>query len=221
MLLSGLFGALFDEGLCLVTTSNVAPDDLYKEGLQRERFLPAIALIKRYTRVFAMASHQDYRLIHAQKESVYFVPLDDKARQMMKHSFLRLASGAKVSSGEIEVLGRKVATSWYTDSMIWFDFAEICGVPRSQNDYIEIAKCYHTVFISDVPILRADQLNLTTAFINLVDVFYDARVRLVISAAASIKDLYPQGKLKFEFARTESRLIEMQSVDYFESLCLV
>ncbi len=218
MLLGGLFEALFAESVCLVTTSNVAPDDLYKEGLQRERFLPAITLIKQSTEVIAMLSHQDYRLSHSQRSPVYFSPLDEQAQQSMKSVFLRLAEGAKVAMGSVVVLGREIPARWHTDSMICFDFKVICGVPRSQNDYIEIAKRYHTVFVSEIPVLQSDQLNLTTAFIHLIDVFYDARVRLVLSAAASVECLYPVGKLRGEFARTQSRLIEMQSVDYFQHL---
>lgn len=218
MLLGELFTALFKEGVCLITTSNVAPDDLYKEGLQRERFLPVIDLIKRHTKIFAMQLHKDYRLTYLEKDSIYFAPLNDQAEAAMKNTFLRLAKGAKVRTENISIFDRKIETHWHTDSIIWFAFQNICGIPRSQLDYIEIAKQYHTVFISNIPVLQADQLNLTTAFIHLIDVFYDAHVRIVISAAASIEGLYPKGKLQFEFARTRSRLIEMQSKDYFEQL---
>lgn len=215
MLLGDLFTALFKEGVCLITTSNVKPDDLYKEGLQRERFLPAIETIKANTDVFHMISHHDYRLTHLQQAGVYFTPLDQNTAKYMQDAFGHLAEDQPILEHDVEILGREIPTVKRTSDMIWFEFAVICNVPRSQNDYIEIAKQYHTVFISGIQELKPSQLNLTTAFINLIDIFYDASVRVVISAAVDIEHIYPIGQLRFEFARTQSRLIEMQSLDYF------
>ena len=215
MILGELFTALFAEGVCLVTTSNVDPDDLYKEGLQRERFLPAIAMIKQYTTVFHMVSHHDYRLTHLHQAGVYFSPLNKQSAKYMETAFQHLANDKVITQSDLELLGRTIKTQKQTDGMIWFEFLDLCSVPRSQNDYIEMAKIYHTVFISNIPVLKARDLKLTTAFINLIDVFYDAAVRVVISAETDIEDLYPVGQLRFEFARTQSRLIEMQSTDYF------
>lgn len=215
MILGELFDALFAEGICLITTSNVAPSDLYKEGLQRERFLPTIKLIKQHTTVFHMISHHDYRLTHLSQAGVYFTPLDHQSEVYMENAFQHLASGQEIIEGDIELFGRKIKIRKRTADIIWFDFKNICGVPRSQKDYIALSKQYHTVFISGIPVLKPNQLDLTTLFINLIDVFYDANVRLVVSAAADIEHLYPDGRLRFEFARTQSRLIEMQSTDYF------
>lgn len=215
MILGELFQALFDEGICLIATSNTAPDDLYKEGLQRERFFPTIRAIKQKTTVYHMISHHDYRLTHLQKAGVYFFPLNHQSHTYMGQAFAHLAGDDVIAINDVEILGRMIKTIRHTSSMIWFDFKVICGVPRSQNDYIALAKRYHTVFVSDVPVLEPKQLNLTTAFIHLIDVFYDANVRVVLSAATDIEHLYPEGRLRFEFARTQSRLIEMQSSDYF------
>lgn len=215
MILGELFQALFAEGICLVTTSNVMPDDLYKDGLQRERFFPAIKAIKQNTTVYHMVSHHDYRLTHLHQAGVYFTPLNQQTEKYLENAFQHLAGDEAISESDIKILDRVVKTKKHTATMIWFDFENICGIPRSQNDYIVLAKRYHTVFVSGVPILQAKQLNLTTAFINLVDVFYDASVRMVISAAVDVEHIYPEGRLRFEFARTQSRLIEMQSTDYF------
>ncbi len=215
MILGELFQTLFSLGMCLVTTSNVEPDNLYKDGLQRERFLPAIKCIKANTRVFHMISHHDYRLTHVQQAGVYFSPLNQQTENYLTNTFCHLAEGKPIEESNIKLFDREVSTVKHTEDMIWFEFENICGVPRSQYDYIAVAKQYHTVFVSDIPILHRGQLNLTTSFINLIDVFYDSGVRVVISAAADIEQLYPSGQLKFEFARTQSRIIEMQSDDYF------
>lgn len=215
MILGELFTVLFQQGVCVIATSNIAPDELYKNGLQRERFLPAIEAIKQNTCVYHMISHHDYRLTHLQQAGVYFSPIDSQTKKYMQNAFDHLAEGHSVSSQNVKLFEREVETIQHTENMIWFTFEKICGIPRSQHDFIEIAKNYHTVFISDIPVLQAGQLNLTTSFINLIDVFYDAGVRVVIQAAADIENLYPVGQLKFEFARTQSRVIEMQSDEYF------
>lgn len=215
MVLGELFTALFAEGCCLVTTSNVAPDDLYKDGLQRERFLPAIKAIKENVRVYHMISHHDYRLTHLRQAGVYFSPLTQQTSRYMENAFEHLVEGLQVSTDNVSLHGREVDTVKHAEGIVWFEFEKICGVPRSQHDFIEVSKNYHTVFVSDLHVLQPGQLNLTTSFINLIDVFYDAGVRIVISAETDIEHLYPQGQLKFEFARTQSRLIEMRSDEYF------
>jgi cell division protein ZapE len=162
-----------------------------------------------------MISHHDYRLMHLSKVGVYFTPLDHQSEKYMEQAFQHLADGQEIIQGDIELFGREIKAIKRTQDMIWFEFENICSVPRSQKDYIALSKQYNTVFISDIPVLKPKQLDLTTAFINLIDVFYDAHVRVVISAAADIEHLYPAGQLRFAFARTQSRLIEMQSTDYF------
>jgi cell division protein ZapE len=215
MILANLFKALFANRICLIASSNVHPDNLYKHGLQRELFLPAIELIKQNTRVFHMISHHDYRLIHTNQAGVYFTPLGTQAEMNMEKCFARFSQHQPASSAAIELLGRPVNIRKQAGDTIWFDFFALCDIPRSQNDYLELAKNYKTVLISNVPIIQPNQNNLITAFIHLIDIFYDARVRVIISAAADVEALYPEGRLRFAFARTQSRLIEMQSADYF------
>lgn len=207
MLLGKLFQYLFAEKICLVATSNIAPDALYAEGLQRERFLPAIELIKKNTNVYHIVSHHDYR--HTA------IPVPSMTIEQMEGLFATLAGTDRIWDGNascIQLLGRRVAVYKRTQHMIWFAFNDICGVPRSQSDYIELAKCYRTVFVRDVPVFHKHQRSIVTAFIHLVDVLYDADVRLVITAAAPIEDLYPQGRQRVAFRRTQSRLRAMQAM---------
>lgn len=215
MILGGLLKALFNNGICLVTSSNVKPDDLYKNGIQRENFLPAINLIKKHTTVFHMISHHDYRLEHITQAGVYFTPLGAEAEQNMEKSFQHFSNHKSGIDGAIEIYGRAVKIRKQAGDTIWFDFLDICGIPRSQKDYLYLAKHYRTVLISNIPVIQREQNNLITAFINLIDVFYDARIKLVISAATHAEGLYPEGRMRFAFARAQSRLIEMQSADYF------
>jgi cell division protein ZapE len=215
MLLGRLFKALFKQKVCLVTTSNVAPDDLYKNGLQREQFLPAIAMLKQNTEVLHLPTVIDYRLRHLKEAGVFYSPLDEAARLNMEKSFAALAGEEKIFEGHITVLDREIKIIKRTEKIVWFDFADICTVPRSQNDYLAIAKEYSTVFISNVPIIPPNAKDMICLFISMVDVFYDARVRLVISAAEPVAELYSRGYMILEYTRTHSRLLEMQSTDYF------
>jgi cell division protein ZapE len=216
MLLGGLFEALFAQGVTLITNSNCKPDDLYKNGMLRERFFPAIELIKENTRVIHILTKSDYRLRHMLEAGVYYTPLNEKSQEEMAHSFKHFSKSKPCTHTPIRILGRDINIIKQTDKTIWFDFKDICGKPRSQNDYIELAKCYQTVLISNVPIIGEREEDFITCFIKLVDVFYDERIRLVLSAQTLAKDIYPSGPLSFEFQRTESRLIEMQSKDYFD-----
>ncbi len=220
MILAGLFRALFQQGICLITSSNVRPDDLYKEGLQRERFLPAIKLIKRYTTELHMISHHDYRLTHVRQAGIYFTPLNATAEKSLETAFQHLSDGKDVYTDALELFGRTIQYRKRTDKIIWFDFIDLCDVPRSQKDYLALSRDYKIVFISNIPVIKPREHNLITAFINLIDVFYDAQTCVVISAAVDIEELYPEGQMTFEFARTQSRLIEMHSDDYFQRHCL-
>ena len=215
MILGGLFSALFRNGICLVTSSNVRPDDLYQDGIQRENFLPAIELIKKNTAVFHMISHHDYRLEHVQQAGVYFTPLGPEAEHHMEKSFQHFSNHQSISTKDILLFDRPIKIKKQSGSTIWFDFINIVGTPRSQKDFLEIAKKYKTCLISNIPVIKTDEDNLITSFINLIDVFYDAGMKLVISAETPAEGLYPTGKMRFEFARVQSRLIEMQSSDYF------
>ena len=215
MLLGRLFKALFANGVCLVATSNIQPDDLYKNGLQRLQFLPAIALIKAHTKTIHIVSQQDYRLRHLQEAGVFYTPLGPAADEKMQKTFEVLTVGAPIETSPITVHGRLIKITKQAKGVIWFDFKEICSIPRSQHDYLEIASRYKTVFVSDIPVIPENACDTIRLFINLIDVIYDARVKLVISAAESVPELYARGSMILEYARTNSRLIEMQSHDYF------
>jgi len=220
MILAGMFDALFKRGVCLVATSNIAPDGLYKDGLQRTRFLPAIGLIKQHTEVLNIDGGVDYRLRTLERAELYYTPLDGGADASLLQSFERLIPqrdsecvSHRVDTS-IEVEGRRINARYLADDVVWFDFDAICDGPRSQNDYIEIAKEFHAVLISDVPQMGPHNEDRARRFINLVDEFYDRNIKLVLSAAVNLQDLYQEGRLAFEFQRTCSRLQEMQSHEY-------
>lgn len=216
MILAGLLDALFKRGVVLVTTSNIRPSDLYQDGLQRARFLPAIGLLQEFTEIYNLDGGVDYRLRALKKAELFYSPLDAGAEQSLHKSFVSLAPEQGVEKQVIEILGRKLETLICADDVIWFDFSVLCDGPRSQNDYIELAKIYHAVLISNVPVMSEKNDDQARRFINLIDEFYDRQVKLIISAAASIEQLYLGGRLNFEFERTKSRLLEMQSHEYLE-----
>lgn len=214
MILAGLLQGLFERGVSLVATSNIVPDQLYKDGLQRQRFLPAIALLNEHTEVVNLDGGTDYRLRALERAELYHWPLDEGADSSLLESFESLAPEAGHANAPVEINGRVLHSRLCADDVIWFSFAELCDGPRSQNDYIELARIYHAVLLSDVPLLGVAQEDQARRFINLVDEFYDRNVKLVISAAAPPAELYTGNRVAFEFARTISRLQEMQSHDY-------
>lgn len=214
MLLAKLLEVLFAAGVTLVVTSNERPEDLYMGGLQRERFLPAIQSIKRNLEVFQLTGEVDYRLRALECASVYYQCATGEADGLMDRSFVALARGPGLVGVGLEVEGRKIPTVRLADGIVWFTFVDLCDGPRSTMDYIEIARCYHTVMLSNVPILGLDDNDRVRRFINLVDEFYDRNVNLIISAAAEPKALYPDGRLGKPFQRTVSRLSEMRSHMY-------
>lgn len=216
MILGTLMEELFKRGVTLVATSNIEPDGLYKDGLQRARFLPAITLLKKHTRVVNIDGGVDYRLRALEQAELYYSPLGLAAEQNLMACFRALVpcSGEIASNLAIEIEGRTIAVRHMAEDVVWFDFMAICDGPRSQNDYIELAREYHSVVISDVPGFGRDNDDQARRFINLVDEFYDRNVKLVLSAARPLVDLYGEGKLGFEFQRTVSRLLEMQSREY-------
>lgn len=215
MLLARLFKALFANGVTLVLTSNSKPDDLYKNGLQRSQFLPAIALLKQHTKVVHVPTLIDYRKLHLKQAGIFYTPHDQHAIEGMEKSFLLLANGHEISHEPIEIHGRKIEVKKRTDKIIWFDFNAICSVPRSQHDYLNLAKQFRTIFISDIPNIPPNAKNMILLFIRLIDVLYDARIRLIFSAASPVVDIYHSGSLLAEYGRTCSRLLEMQSEKYF------
>lgn len=216
MILAGLLDALFARGVVLVTTSNIDPDGLYDNGLQRARFLPAIALIKEHTLVLQIAGGADYRLRTLSKAILYYYPSDAVTEAKLTDSFRQLAPDpASIRKDhKIDVLNRKLRTRFCADDVVWFEFSELCDGPRSAYDYVEIAKLFHAVYISSVPALADTHKDQVRRFINLVDELYDRRVKLIIAAQVPLAELYQGKQLAFEFERTRSRLIEMQSYEY-------
>ncbi len=214
MILGRLLDGLFRRGVTLVATSNSRPDELYKDGLQRQQFLPAIELIEDNTDVIQMRGALDYRLRLLQKAGTYLTPDDDQALAKLNTFFYESATSQIRENHELEINARPVSTRKCAKGIAWFDFAALCDGPRSQADYIEIARWYPTVILSGVPLLDPMREDQTRRFIALIDEFYDRRVKLIISASAAAEALYSGHRLTFEFNRTASRLIEMQSADY-------
>ena len=214
MILANVLEALFERGIALVATSNIAPRGLYENGLQRARFLPAIALLEAHTEVLNVDGGVDYRLRTLEQAELYHYPLDAAAETGLADSFRRLAPEAGRADAPVEINGRTLRARRLADDVAWFDFAELCDGPRSPNDYIELARDFHALLLSGVPELGAANDDQCRRFINLVDEFYDRHVKLVIAAAAPPETLYSGTRLAFEFQRTVSRLREMQSHDY-------
>jgi len=218
MILGTLMQALFDRGVVLVATSNIVPDRLYENGLQRSRFVPAINALIANCEVVNVDAGVDYRLRSLSQAEIYHSPLDEFADDALRTAFSALA-GEHVEvheGGAIEVEGRMINVHARTHNVLWVDFLDICDGPRSQNDYIEIAKEYFAVVVGDVPQLDGYKDDQARRFINMVDEFYDRNVKLIISAEVGLEDLYVGGNLRFEFQRTNSRLLEMQSHEYLE-----
>ncbi|MCE5234180.1 MAG: cell division protein ZapE [Mizugakiibacter sp.] len=214
MILANLLKHLFAHGVALVTTSNTPPARLYRDGLQRASFLPAIALLERHCRVVELVSAHDWRLRALTRAPVYRTPAGAEAERALAAIFERVARGAAEEGGSVVVNERAIALRRRAGQVAWFDFAALCEGPRAVADYIELARGYATVLVSNVPQFTPEMEDEAKRFIHLVDEFYDRRVKLVLSAAAPIVELYDGARLRAEFARTESRLIEMQSEAY-------
>ncbi len=217
MILGRLLQGLFQRGVTLITTSNIPPASLYADGLQRQRFLPAIELLEAHTKVLELDGGVDYRLALLQEAGTFLTPLGDAADRSLAQFFDRMAP-ARVEEGRIlDINGRDFETRRCAKGVVWFDFAELCEKPRSQNDYIELARWYHTVVLSSVPALGKHNDDAARRFISLIDEFYDRRVKLVVSAAHNAHEIYQGERLAFEFQRTVSRLTEMQSTEYLHA----
>lgn len=216
MILGSLFGKLFDRGVTLVATSNIVPDDLYKDGLQRERFLPAIEILKRNVDVINVDSGIDYRLRVLERAEIFHSPLDEAADEGLERSFRELSPAMDLCESDcgLDINDRRIPARKVADEVVWFDFAPLCATARSAADYIEIARQFHAVLLSNVPLMDASQDDAARRFINLVDEFYDRNVKLILSAAVPVEALYGGVRLTFEFRRTQSRLLEMQSREY-------
>jgi cell division protein ZapE len=214
MLLAGLIGGFVERGVALVFTSNAPPAELYRDGLQRARFLPAIALVERCTEVVNLDAGIDYRLRQLERAPLYVDSADPFADAALALRFEEIAGEPGAPGGTLEVEGRAIRTRRRAADVAWFDFEALCGGPRSASDYVEIARDFHTVFVSGVPLFETAHDDSARRFIALVDEFYDRCVKLVVSAAAPPEALYAGERLAFEFERTRSRLVEMQTHDY-------
>ncbi|MGV0953868.1 MAG: cell division protein ZapE [Fluviibacter sp.] len=214
MILGRLLEILFEKGVVFVMTSNYPPDNLYPNGLQRQNFLPTIALIKNKMDIMPLDGGNDYRLRKLEVMPVYHVPHDDETQRALAEYFQVAATMPGSSDGSIEVNHRHIRTVRLAPGVVWFDFQSICGDGRAQTDYLELVREYHTILVSDIPVLEVRHGAEARRFTWLVDVCYDHRVKLIISAAAYPDDLYVEGPNAHEFFRTASRLTEMQSREY-------
>lgn len=213
MILYRLLKALLDNGVGFVTTSNFKPDDLYPDGLQRERFLPAIALINERLEVISVDNGVDYRRQTLEHLDFYHVPNGPDADAAMTRAFDQLANGPD-ESAELHIENRVIQARRRAGDVVWFDFRVLCGGPRSQNDYLEIASQFATVLLSDVPYMPVRLASEARRFTWLIDVLYDRRVKLILSAEVPAEQLYTEGPLVYEFPRTVSRLEEMRTAEY-------
>ena len=214
MILGRLFETLFESGVVVVATSNWPPDRLYEGGLQRERFLPFIALLKQRLDILQLDSGRDYRMARLMDISVYHAPLGPRAGQALDQAFAQLTEGAESGAEEITFKGRTLPVSQAARGVARFGFAELCENPLGAGDYLAIAGRYHTVILAGVPLLAENNRNEARRFMTLIDALYEHRVKLILSAAAPPEMLYPAGDGAFEFERTVSRLQEMRSRDY-------
>jgi cell division protein ZapE len=216
MILYRLLDRLFNNGVQFVMTSNYAPDTLYPDGLHRDRMLPAIALIKYKLDVLNVDAGVDYRRRTLAQVEVYHTPLGATADRALRKAFAQLAA-VPDESPILHIEKREIKALRRADGVVWFDFATLCGGPRSQNDYLELATRFHTVILADVPQMSPRMASEARRFTWLIDVFYDHKVKLLMSAAVAPEALYQEGPMAGEFSRTVSRIVEMQSKEYLET----
>jgi cell division protein ZapE len=217
MILGTLMEELFARNVVLVATSNIIPDNLYKNGLQRARFLPAIELINQNNRIVNVDSGVDYRLRTLEQAEIYHHPLDDNAQANLQRYFTQLAPEEGSFGEAIEVENRMINTIRNADGVVMFEFSDLCMSARSQLDYMEISRCYHTVLVANATQMNQQTDDVARRFIAMIDEFYERNVKLIISASVPMEALYTDGQLVFEFKRCLSRLQEMQSHDYLAS----
>ncbi|HEY6772704.1 MAG TPA: cell division protein ZapE [Oxalicibacterium sp.] len=216
MILYNLFKALFAHGVSFVITSNFEPDTLYPDGLHRDRILPAIALLEEKMDILQVDGGTDYRKRALVQVAAYHTPADVQAERALQAAFERIAE-MEDEDPVIHAEGRDIRSLRRAGGVIWFDFKTLCGGPRSQNDYLEIASRFHTMILSDVPAMSAAMASEARRFIWLVDVLYDHKIKLLVSAEVPMERLYVEGSQAMEFQRTVSRLMEMQSAEYMEA----
>lgn len=220
MLLAGLLKEMFSEGITLVTTSNIAIHDLYKNGLQRERFMHAIKLLEEHTDEFDLGEGTDYRFNILGTSEYYYLLAGSRSREdginYLSNKFKSLAPCQPKTYRSIEINGRKIHYISYADDVIWFDFSELCCSNRSASDYIELAERCHTLLLSDIPVMHDAQDAAAKRFVHLIDALYDHNVKLLVTAHASAQDLYTGQRMHFAFDRTISRLVEMGTEKYLK-----
>ena len=214
MIMAGLLEALFDQGVVLVTTSNAAPDRLYHDGLQRARFVPAINLLGRHCKVVNLDGQLDYRLRYLQQTDLFSVPHDIKTEAAIRDYLSQHVAPVQAEQAELSINGRSLAHQYCAEDTVWFSFAQLCETTRSQNDYLELARFFNTLILTDIRQMDGLDDDVARRFVLLIDVLYDHQVKLICSAAVSPDQLYLGKRLSFEFERTASRLIEMQSQEY-------
>lgn len=218
MILGRLFEHLFQQGVVIVATSNRIPNDLYKDGLNRELFVPFIEMIKDQLDVLHLDGGTDYRLDRLAKNTVYFSPCDNAAEREMKRIFEELTEGSVPHSIILTTQGRNLEVKMCARNVALFDFEELCSRPLGASDYLTLVEHFHSVLLANVPQLSAARRNEAKRFVTLVDILYEAGANLVISAEVKAEDLYVEGDGNFEFARTVSRLMEMRSEDYLKDV---
>ena len=218
MLLGGLFKYLFEDGVTLITTSNIEPSGLYKDGLQRKRFLPAIALLEKHTHVINSDGDMDYRMRELESANVYQIGSGEAVQKVLNQYFEKIVGqDAEITSDPIKINGRDIPVKRLCKAVAWFDFDVLCVSSRSTLDYIELATQFTTILISDIPVMSAMQDDAARRFVNMIDEFYDRGVNVVVSAEAAPEALYTGDRLAFEFQRTVSRLMEMRTNEYLFS----
>lgn len=214
MILGGLLAGLFERGVTLVATSNIRPDDLYRDGLQRVRFLPAIESIKQHTEVVHLDGDRDYRLRSLERMALYHCPLDEQAHACMSESFERLAPPHPKNRVELEINGRCLSALRHGEGVAWFEFDALCQGFRAAADYVELVREHHTLLVSGVPAMDDEDNDAARRFIALVDECYERNVKLIVSAEVPLGEIYSGERLAATFERTGSRLSEMQSRQY-------
>lgn len=214
MILGRLMNKLFGHGITLIATSNIPPDKLYLNGLQREAFLPAIAAIQNHCQIVEVNGETDFRLRLLEQAELYHLSSAAHTNSKLDKAFRGIAPDAAHAEAQIDINGRPIAVRKHADGIAWFEFDALCTGPRSADDYIEIARLYGTVILSGVPQLDWETENEARRFLHLIDEFYDRRVKLIIAAEVAMEQLYAGKKLTFEYDRVISRLTEMQSHDY-------
>ena len=214
MVLAGLFRALIGGGVVLIITSNTEVSNLYRDGLQRERFVPAIKLLQQHCVVHQMGGNTDYRLRTLEQAETYITPHAGDTDKVLEKLFRKLAGEEEISVEPLDILGREIAVRLVSEGLAWFDFHALCGGPRSKADYAELSRYYHTLILSEIPILGVENEDPARRFVELVDELYDRQVNVIISAAALPDDLYQGNRLAHGFLRTASRLQEFTSPQY-------